>query len=80
MNNERIKINKHLGNNFKAHQLACKAINIGGIVRDGLTTYEYDKETNTLIVYDGMVYEYYTPKILDNDLIFPFYNRVIQEL
>lgn len=79
MNNERIKINKHKGNNYKADQLACRAILMGGIIKDGLTTYEYDKETNTLIVYDGMVYEYYTPKIFDSDLIFPFYSRVIQE-
>lgn len=79
MNNVRIKINKHRGNNYKAEQIACRAILMGGIINDGLTTYEYDKETNTLIVYDGMVYEYYNPKILDSDLIFPFYNRVIQE-
>lgn len=79
MNNGRIKINKHSGNNYKAEQIACRAILMGGIIKDGLTTYEYDKETNTLIVYDGMVYEYYNPKILSDDLIFPFSNRVIQE-
>ena len=77
MRNDRCKINKHLGNNFKAHQLACKAINIGGTVRDGLTTYSYDKDTNTLIVSDGLVCEAYHPKILDDDLIFPFSNRVV---
>ncbi len=79
MKNDRCKINKHSGNNFKAHQLACKAILIQGIVRDGLTTYDYNPETNTLTVSDGIVIEYYNPKILDDDLIFPFYNRVIQE-
>ena len=79
MNNSRRVINKHNGYNFTSHNIACKAILIQGIVRDGFTTYEYNPETNTLTVSDGIVIEYYNPKILDNDLIFPFYNRVIQE-
>lgn len=77
MKNDRCKINKHSGNNFKAHQLACKAINIGGIVQDGLTTYDYNPETNTLTISDGLVCETYHPKILDDDLIFPFSDRVV---
>lgn len=72
MNNGRKQINKHFGNNYTAYNLACKAIRIQGSVRDGLTTYEYNKETNTLTVSDGIVTEYYNPKILGDDLIFPF--------
>lgn len=70
--NGRKVINKHLGNNQTAYNLACKAIRIQGSVRDGLTTYDYNPETNTLTVSDGIVTEYYNPKILDSDLIFPF--------
>lgn len=69
----RKKINKHNGNNYVAEQKACQAILLGGIVKDGLTYYEYDKETNTLIVDDGIVQEYYEPKIVGTDLIWPFY-------
>lgn len=71
--NTRKKINKHNGNNYIASQKACRAILLGGIVKDGLTTYEYDSSTNTLIVDDGIVKEYYEPKIIGDDLIFPFY-------
>ena len=71
MNGHKV-INKHLGNNQTAYNLACKAIRIQGSVRDGLTTYDYNPETNTLTVSDGIVIEYYNPRILDNDLIFPF--------
>lgn len=77
MNNSRRVINKHNGYNFTSHNIACKAILIKGIVCDGFTTYEYDSETNTLIVYDGTVKEYYHPKILDDDYIFPFFEQII---
>lgn len=77
MNNSRRVINKHNGYNFISHNIACKAILIQGIVRDGLTTYEYNPETNTLIVNDGTIKEYYHPKILDDDYIFPFFEQII---
>lgn len=72
----RKKINKHNGNNYTAENMACKAIRINGVVKDGLTSYCYDKETNILTITDGLTIEYYKPKILDNDLIFPFYEEV----
>ena len=76
--NSRKVINKHLGNNQTAYNLACKAIRIQGFIRDGLTTYDYNPDTNTLIVSDGIVTEYYNPKILDDDLIFPFHEQVYE--
>lgn len=71
--NNRKQINKHIGANQTAFNLACKAIRLNGIVRDGLTSYEYDKESNTLKVSDGLTTDIYKPCIKDDDLIFPFY-------
>lgn len=75
----RKQINKHIGHNQTAFNLACKAIRLNGVIKDGFTIYEYDKDKNILKVSDGIVTEYYNPRILDDDLIFPFYSRVIQE-
>lgn len=71
--NSRKQINKHIGTNQTAFNLACKAIRLNGIVKDGLTSYEYDKESNTLKVSDGLTTDIYKPCVKDDDLIFPFY-------
>lgn len=71
--NSRKQINKHIGINQTASQLACRAILLNGIVKDGLTSYEYDKESNTLKVSDGLTTDIYKPFIKGDDLIFPFY-------
>lgn len=71
--NSRKQINKHIGTNQTAFNLACKAIRLNGIIKDGLTSYEYDKENNTLKVSDGLTIDIYKPCVKDDDLIFPFY-------
>lgn len=72
----RKNINKHNGNNFTAYNNACKAILMGAFIRDGFTIYDYNKETNKLIVSDNITTDIYEPKILDDDLIFPFYKLI----
>lgn len=71
--NSRKQINKHIGTNQTASQLACRAILLNGTVKDGLTSYEYDKESNILKVSDGLTTDIYKPFIKGDDLIFPFY-------
>lgn len=71
-------INKHNGNNQTAYNKACKAIQMGAFIRDGFTVYDYDAETNRLIVSDNITTDIYEPKIIDSDLIFPFYKLIEQ--
>lgn len=74
--NSRKQINKHLFSNQTAFKLACKAIRLNGLIKDGLTTYDYDKESNTLKVSDGMTTDIYKPYVKGYDLIFPFYQLI----
>lgn len=71
-------INKHNGNNQTAFNKACKAIRMGAFIRDGFTIYDYHPETNRLVISDNITTDIYEPKIIDNDLIFPFYRLVEQ--
>lgn len=76
-NNKRKVINKHIGNNFNGNTLAYKAIQIqGSITRDSIT-YKYDKETNLLLVSDGITTDYYEP-LITQDNIEPF-NRLLNQ-
>ena len=73
MNRKRINIH-----NFKyvqANTLAIKAIELNGRVLDGSTIYDYDKDTNTLSIITNGFAEYYEPKILDTEIIFPFFKE-----
>lgn len=77
-NNKRKVINKHIGNNFNANSLAYKAIQIqGSITRDSIT-YKYDKETNLLLVSDGITTDYYEP-LISPDNIEPFNKLLTKE-
>lgn len=77
-NNKR-KIPKHIGNNFNGNTLAFKAIQIQGFVTRDSITYKYDKDTNILIVSDGLTQEKYHTLITDNE-IEPFYELIREEL
>lgn len=71
----RKKINKHSFKYEKANTLAIKAIKLNGRVLDGSTIYDYDKDTNTLSIITNGFAEYYEPKILDSEIIFPFFKE-----
>lgn len=78
-NNNRKVINKHTGNNFNGNTLAYKAIQLQGSITKDSTTYSYDKDTNILIVSDGITINRYIPLItLDN--IEPFNELIREEL
>lgn len=72
----RKQINKHIGHNQTAFNLACKAIRLNGIIKDGFTIYEYDNDKNILKVSDGLTTDFYEPKKIDSDLIFPFHTLI----
>lgn len=74
--NSRKQINKHISPNQTAFKLACKAIRLNGTVKDGLTSYTYDKESNILKISDGITTDLYRPFIKGDDLIFPFYEII----
>lgn len=77
-NNKRKVINKHIGSNFNANSLAYKAIQIqGSITRDSIT-YKYNKETNLLLVSDGITTDYYEP-LISPDNIEPFNKLLTKE-
>lgn len=69
------RINKHNFKYEKANTLAIKAIKLNGRVLDGSTIYDYDKDTNTLSIITNGFAEYYEPKILDSEIIFPFFKE-----
>lgn len=71
----RKKINKHSFKYEKANTLAIKAIKLNGRILDGSTIYDYDKDTNTLSIITNGFAEYYEPKILDSEIIFPFFKE-----
>lgn len=71
----RKRINKHNFKYEKANTLAIKAIKLNGKVLDGSTIYDYDKDTNTLSIITNGFAEYYKPKILDSEIIFPFFEE-----
>lgn len=71
----RKKINKHNFKYEKANTFAIKAIKLNGRVIDGSTIYDYDKNTNTLTITTNGFAEYYEPKILDTEIIFPFFKE-----
>lgn len=71
-NKNRKIVNRHIGNNFIANELAYKAIKLQGYIkRDGIT-YGYHKDNNLLTVSDGVTTDYYIP-LVTNDEIEPFY-------
>ena len=76
-NNKRKVINKHIGNNFNGNTLAYKAIQIQGSITKDSTTYSYNKDTNILIVSDGITINRYIP-LITSDIIEPF-NELIRE-
>ena len=76
-NNKRKIINKHIGNNFNGNTLAYNAIQIQGSITKDSTTYSYNKDTNILIVSDGITINRYIP-LIKSDIIEPF-NELIRE-
>lgn len=76
-NNNRKLIHKHIGNNFNANSLAYKAIQIKGSITKDSITYSYNKDTNILLVNDGLFVNKYIP-LITSDNIEPF-NELIRE-
>lgn len=74
MKNRKI-INKHIFKYGNTINNACKAIRLNGIVKADGIEYNYIKETNTLVIDDGITKDFFEPCILDSDLIFPFYKQ-----
>lgn len=71
----RYKQNQHIGNNSNLNTRALEVIITGGSQTYDSVTISYDKETNLLIVFDGLTVEEYHPLITPYE-IDPFYTRV----
>lgn len=75
MKNTRYKQNYHIQINQNLNALAYRAITLGGTVYRDSTEIEYDVETNTLYIFDGLTLEMYHPYI-DNSRVDPFAKRI----